>query len=89
MVAANIANLDWGGDWKSADIKGPIGTLITIEDAADLLNVSQPSVKRARAVKRHGTPELAQADQHAHNVLPIITRCADTVVQRLLLREAP
>jgi hypothetical protein len=63
MVAANIANLELGSNQHvGKDADGPIGpSSPTVDQAADLLNVSPRSVKRARTVKRHGSPELVQA----------------------------
>lgn len=58
MVSANVATLRHGGDRKSDEIKGSIDT--SISEAASLLNVSVPSVKRAKKVKDKGTPELAE-----------------------------
>jgi hypothetical protein len=46
MIAAKMANLKHGGDRKSEGIKGSNDTL---KDAAAQLNVSEPSVKRAKA----------------------------------------
>jgi N6-adenosine-specific RNA methylase IME4 len=58
MVAARMANLKWG---QRADrVEGSID----LSTAAKLANVSEPSVKRARAVLERGTPALAQAVEH-------------------------
>jgi N6-adenosine-specific RNA methylase IME4/ParB-like chromosome segregation protein Spo0J len=55
MVAARMANLKWG---QRADrVEGPIG----LSSAAELVGVSERSVKRARVVIEHGTPDLQQA----------------------------
>jgi hypothetical protein len=55
LVAARMVNLKWG---QRADrVEGSID----LSTAAKLTNVSEPSVKRARTVLEHGTPELAQA----------------------------
>lgn len=51
-VAAKISNLDWGQ--KSSE-----GS-IDLSTAATLLNVSEPSIKRARVVRDHGVPELQE-----------------------------
>ena len=52
MVAAKLANLR---DGQRAD---RIGGSIDLPTAAEILNVSEPSVKRARVVQDYGTPEL-------------------------------
>jgi N6-adenosine-specific RNA methylase IME4/ParB-like chromosome segregation protein Spo0J len=58
MVAARMANLKWG---QRADrVEGSID----LSTAAKLVSVSEPSVKRARVVLEHGTPELVQAVDH-------------------------
>jgi len=36
--------MNWGGDRKSEEIKGPIGTLISLEQAAELLNVGRAMI---------------------------------------------
>jgi N6-adenosine-specific RNA methylase IME4 len=55
MVAARMANLKWG---QRADrVEGSID----LSTAAKLVNVSEPSVKRAKIVIEHGTPELQEA----------------------------
>lgn len=54
MVAANIANLEHGGDRSKPSIDG-----LPAEKAAEMLNVGRASVERARTVHRHGVPELA------------------------------
>jgi N6-adenosine-specific RNA methylase IME4/ParB-like chromosome segregation protein Spo0J len=58
MVAARMANLKWG---QRADrVEGSID----LSTAAQLAGVSEPSVKRAKVVLEHGTPELQQAVDH-------------------------
>jgi N6-adenosine-specific RNA methylase IME4 len=55
MVAARMANLKWG---QRADrVEGSID----LSTAAKLVGVSEPSVKRATVVLKHGTPELQEA----------------------------
>jgi N6-adenosine-specific RNA methylase IME4/ParB-like chromosome segregation protein Spo0J len=55
IVAARMANLKWG---QRADrVEGSLD----LSTAAKLVNVSVPTVKRAKAVLEHGTPELQQA----------------------------
>jgi N6-adenosine-specific RNA methylase IME4 len=55
MVAARMANLKWGQ--RSDRVEGSID----LSTAAKLTGVSEPSVKRAKVVLEHGTPELQQA----------------------------
>jgi hypothetical protein len=62
MAAAKIATLPHGGDYTSSN--GPIGSSLGAVDrkaAADLLNVGQRNVTRARLVRTHGAPELIAA----------------------------
>jgi hypothetical protein len=60
MVAANIANLEWGHNARYAE--GSIEpSAHTIDETAEMLNVSRSSVKRAKKVKNLGTPELIHA----------------------------
>ena len=62
MVAAELANLDRGGDRRSTKFKGSRDPLkkkaCSIEDSAKKLDVSPKSVKRAKTVLKHGTPAL-------------------------------
>lgn len=55
MVAARLATLPKGAN-QHASIEAP-----SQADAAELLNVSRPSVQRACDVLDHGVPELVQA----------------------------
>jgi len=58
MVAARLATLGHGGDRS----KGSIDPLnVTQSEAAEVLSVSVPSVKRARVVQEHGIPALTEA----------------------------
>jgi MT-A70 len=55
MVAARMVNLKWG---QRADrVEGSID----LSTAAKLVNVNEPSVKRAKVVLEHGIPELQEA----------------------------
>lgn len=59
MVAGKLANLR---DGQRADLAASIDApSITQSQAAELLNVSRPSVQRAREVLDHGAPELVAA----------------------------
>jgi ParB-like chromosome segregation protein Spo0J len=61
MVAAALSTLKHGGDRKSEEIKGPIGTLNnSIDEASDKLKVSPRTTKRARNVIKNGCKELQQ-----------------------------
>ncbi len=60
MVAAKIANL---GKGQRADrVEGSID----LSTAATSLNVSEPSVKRAKKVQRDGSDELVDAVETGH-----------------------
>ena len=59
-----IATLGRGGDRTGKEVKGPIDLLVlesTQSEAAELLNVSEKSVKRARLVETAGAEELVKA----------------------------
>ena len=58
MVAARMANLKWGQ--RSDRVEGQI----CLSKAAQLLGVSERSVKSARVVLDHGTAELQEAVHH-------------------------
>lgn len=58
-IAAKLAKLKHGGDRKSDEIKGQICP--SIKQAAEMLQVSPSSVKNAKVVEEHGSPELNQA----------------------------
>lgn len=61
MVAAKIANLPHGGDRVSEQAASlPVATQA---HAAELLNVSERSVRSARRVVEEGAPELIEAVQ--------------------------
>jgi len=57
VIAARLANMNWGGDRKSEEIKGPIGTLISLEQAADLLNVGRAVIAAKLANVTEGRPK--------------------------------
>jgi 16S rRNA G966 N2-methylase RsmD len=59
VIAAKLANMNWGGDRKSEKNKVPIDTLISLEQAAELLNVGRATVARVKAVEREA-PELVE-----------------------------
>lgn len=63
MVAARLANVNHGGDRSKASIDA-----LTDGRAAKLLNISEPTVERARVVLERGTPEQVQAvEAHPEN----------------------
>lgn len=57
LIAAKLANMKHGVDRKSENIKGSKEPLVAVKAAADLLNVSPPTVKRGKTVIAKGTPE--------------------------------
>jgi N6-adenosine-specific RNA methylase IME4 len=59
MVAAKLAILGHGGDRSSG--KFAACSVPTQGEAAALLNISERSVRNAREVQEHGTPELVSA----------------------------
>ena len=68
MVGARIANLGKGGDRRSEDFKGSNDLFNSQSDAAEMMNVSVPAVKRAAAVQRTGAPELVAAVEYARQI---------------------
>ena len=68
MVAAKLANLGHGGDRRQEqganlplkDVS-PAPAAVPVAQAASLLNVSDRSVKAARAVQRDAVPEVRKA----------------------------
>jgi ParB-like chromosome segregation protein Spo0J len=70
MVAARMANLKWG---QRADrVEGSID----LSTAARLVNVSEPTVKRAKVVIERGTPGLVQAVEHGRIAVHEAARAA-------------
>jgi N6-adenosine-specific RNA methylase IME4 len=60
MIAARIANGSWGGD-RTASGKFAACSEKTQKDTADMLNVSERSVRSAAKVKQHAIPEVIEA----------------------------
>ena len=58
MIAAKIANRGHGGDRKRDEIKGSIEPLKSNSEAAELMNVSKETVKRAKKVINNAVPVL-------------------------------
>lgn len=56
MAASKLAELPRGRPSENASIDA-----LTVADAAALMNVSEPSVERAKVVRRKGAPELVTA----------------------------
>lgn len=61
MVAQSIANIVNGGDRKSDHSANLHSDPITLEDAAQMMNVSRRTTATARKVAEEGQPELKQA----------------------------
>jgi phage N-6-adenine-methyltransferase len=72
VVAAKLANLEHGGDRS----KRPIGHLKQSE-AADMLNVGDRSLRRAREVLDEGAPELVQAVEAGRVAVSAATEILD------------
>jgi len=62
MVAAKIASMPFGGNQHT----GGSANLPTQSEAAEMLNVSDRSVRSAVKVKNEGSPELTQAVEQGH-----------------------
>jgi len=61
MVAAQIANMPLGGAiYRSANLPTDMG-LVSQEEAAKLLNISERTIRNARQVIEEGAPELIEA----------------------------
>ena len=58
MIAAKIANMGHGGDRKRDETKGSIEPLKSNSEAAELMNVSKETVKRAKKVINNAVPVL-------------------------------
>ena len=76
MVAARIANTTWGGDRKSKCHLAPCSER-TNQEAAELLNVSERSVKRAAKVKNNAIPEVIQAVESGQIPVSLAADIAD------------
>ena len=68
MVAAELAKMEHGGSRKTdqaanlrLDIGADVPQPVSVEQAAEMLNVSTRSVETAKKVIRDGVPELADA----------------------------
>lgn len=61
MVAAKISNLGRGGDRRGEDFKGSIEPLISLDQAAEMMNVGRATVVRSKKVRESAAPELVEA----------------------------
>ncbi|MCL4780692.1 MAG: hypothetical protein KJ049_10905 [Gammaproteobacteria bacterium] len=77
MVSGKLANLPHG---VRADQSGKFAG-VTQAKAAEILNVSERSVRSARAVLDHGAPELVHAVEHRRKY------CLQTVYKWSLLDQ--
>lgn len=91
MAGARIANMDEGRRSATASIDA-----VSQADAAELLNVSRPSVQRAREVLDHGTTELIASVERGDVAVSLAAKIAtstdDTqraVVARVATGERP
>jgi len=71
MVAAKLANILNGSNQYEVKVGRSDDRPITNTDAAELLNVSEPTVRRARRVQRDAVPEVVEAVEKGE--LPVNT----------------
>jgi hypothetical protein len=87
LVAGKLATLKRG---RPSEENGPIGPF-SIEDAANLLSVGERSVKRAKQVIEHGSPELVDAVERGEIPVSFAARFAaeenDHATQTELVRK--
>lgn len=96
MVAAKIATMRHGGNnSKTSTISNApeasgINAACSQAEAAELLNVSERSVRNAKSVIDHGTPELKKAvEQHVVSVTAAANVAKESpAVQRAAVKEA-
>jgi hypothetical protein len=75
MTAANIANLSVGRRWP---VIVPTGTInISAKEAAEMLQVGERTVKRARGVQQRAVPELVEAVETREVSLRAVGQAAD------------
>lgn len=58
MIGARYATLEHGTNQYKVDGSGDLSKSKTNAEAADMVGVSEPTIKRAKAVLKHGVPEL-------------------------------
>jgi hypothetical protein len=75
MVAARLATLTHGGNRVSEQAANcPVATQA---EAAQLLNVSERSVRRAATVRDQGTDELKHAVEQGHIAVSVAAKAAE------------
>ena len=86
LVAASIASLPHGGNRGNQHTggKGSIDLLPTQKQAAEMLNVSVPTVKRSKEVLAKGVPELVEKQRSGE-----ISASAAQAIARLPKEEQP
>lgn len=85
-IAAKLAKLKHGGDRKSDEIKGQICP--SIKQAAEMLQVSPSSVKNAKVVEEHGSPELNEAVERGEVAVSKAAKIAKEVPKEKQAEEA-
>lgn len=75
MVAAKIANMKHGGDRKS-DQRPNLGLDVSINDAAEMLNVSTGSIDNAKAVIAKAEPEVVVAVEQGRLAVSVASKIA-------------
>jgi hypothetical protein len=83
MVAAKLAELTHGGDRRS-DQAANRPVVPTQAEAAEMLNVGERSVRRARVVLEDGAPELQQAVERGEVSVSAAADTFEHLCQRLL-----
>jgi hypothetical protein len=86
MVASKLAKLQRGDNQHTKE-DGPIGPP-SIEKAAEQLQVGKTSVKRAKSVQEHGSPELIAAVEQGEITVSKAATIAKTVPKERQLDEA-
>jgi hypothetical protein len=84
LIAAQLANFKHGGDRTTG--KASIDAL-TQQQAAQLLNVSEPSVERASKVIKNGAPALVEAVKAGKLRVSAVQRFAESDEQDKLIAE--
>jgi hypothetical protein len=82
LIAAQLATYTHGGDRSKGSFD-----LLTKNDAAHLLNVSEPSVKRAANVLKNGVPALVEAVKAGELRVSAVQRFAESNDQDKLIAE--
>ena len=82
MIAEKVATMPRGGDRKSENIKGQNCPLISQEDAAKQLNISETSLKQARKVRSDAIPEVADAVESGKLPVSVAATLADAAPEQ-------